>query len=83
MEWTKIRADRLMPNMVNGGARPNRRIEQLLHHGPVTGMVDKALIGEIRQLGDGSVGALAAAHRTAMEVSLRLQAIVSREVDGT
>lgn len=67
-----------MSNMVNGGAKPNRRIEELLHHGPVIGMVDKTLLGEIRQLGDGSVGSMTASHRAAMQVSLRLQAIATK-----
>ena len=72
-----------MSNMVNGrGAKPNRRIEELLHHGPVVSTVDKVLLGEIRQLGDGTGKTLAEAHRTAMHMSLRLQAIAARRVDG-
>ena len=68
--------------MVNRGAKPNRRIEELLHHGPIVGTVDKTLLSEIRQLGDGTGKTIAEAHRTAMNVSLRLQALVSRQVGG-
>jgi hypothetical protein len=67
--------------MVNGGAKPNRRIEQLLHHGPVTAILDKTLIDEIRQLGDGTGKTVAEAHRTAMRMSLRLQTIATSQAD--
>ena len=71
----------LTPVMVNrGGAKPNRRIEELLHHGPVLAVVDKTLLTEIRGMGDGTGRAIAEAHRTAMQVSMKLQTLARRRV---
>jgi hypothetical protein len=69
--------------MVNRGAKPNRRVEEALHHSPVTGVIDAILIGEIRRVGDGRGNEVAAAHRTAMEVSWQLQTIVARHAQKT
>jgi len=70
----------LTPNMVNRGAKPNRRIEELLHHGPVMAVVDKTLLTEIRGMGDGTGRAIAEAHRTAMQVAMKLQTLARRKV---
>ena len=64
--------------MVNKGAKPNRRTEQMLHHGPVTGVVDTILLSEIRQVGNGDPAARTEAQRVAMQMAWRLHTLAAR-----
>lgn len=66
--------------MVNRGAKPNRRTEQLLHHGPVTAVVDTIMLGEIRQIGNGDGRARTEAHRIASQMAWKLHTLVARRV---
>lgn len=68
--------------MVNRGAKPNPRTERILHHGPVTGVVDTILLGEIRQIGNGSGDARTQAHRIASQMAWRLHTLAARRVGG-
>jgi hypothetical protein len=59
------------------GAKPNRRVEEALHHSPATSIVDAIILSEIRRMcsrGDE----VAAAHRTAIQISAHLTAIARR-----
>jgi hypothetical protein len=67
------------PFMVKRGAKPNRLVEQSLHHGPVTGMLDPILLNEMRQMSEHGED-LAAAQQAAMQASWRLHALVARRV---
>jgi hypothetical protein len=62
--------------MVNRGPKPNRDIEEMLHHGPITGMLDPILLDEMRYLRDGGNAALDAAQRSALDMSWRLHDLV-------
>lgn len=72
----------LTRNMVNRGARPNKRTEQLLHHGPVTAVVDTIMLGEIRQIGNGDGYARTEAHRVASKMAWKLHTLAARRVQG-
>jgi hypothetical protein len=65
--------------MVSRGSKPNRRVEEALHHRPVTGVVDSILLGEIRRNGNGQGDDVQAAHRTAMQTAWDLQRLVARQ----
>jgi hypothetical protein len=69
----------LIPGKVKRGTKPNRMVEQSLHHGPVTGMLDPILLGELRQISERGEE-LAAAQQIAMQTSWRLHAIVARRI---
>jgi hypothetical protein len=62
-------------------SKPNRNREEVLHHTPVTGMLDTTLLSELRIIFDDSEK-LDRAQRIAMQVSWRLHAIVARKVGG-
>lgn len=66
-------------DMVNRGATPNRLVEQSLHHGPVIGMLDPILLGEIHELCEDDKD-LIAAQQLAMQISFRLHALVAKRV---
>lgn len=67
---------------MGGGRKPNRGVEEALHHGPVGGMIDEFLLSEIRLMPRASGEDMAAAERKAMQMSWYLHAVVSRKVDG-
>jgi hypothetical protein len=54
-------------------------VEQSLHHGPVTGMLDPILLSEMRQMSEGGED-LAAAQRAAMQTSWQLHAILANKL---
>jgi hypothetical protein len=70
--------------MVRRGVKPNREVEEFLHHSPVAGMVDAVLLSEMRNLRIKDraelVEAQRAAQRTAMQMSWQLHALVARQV---
>jgi hypothetical protein len=75
---TKKGVDRFILTMGEPGTKPNRRVEEALHHSPATAIVDAIILSEIRNMcrrGDE----LAAAHRTAIQISSQLHAIARRE----
>jgi hypothetical protein len=74
---TKKGVGRFIRSMRDSGAKPNRRVEEALHHSPATAIVDAIILSEIRHMcrrGDE----LAAAHRTAIKISSQLHAIARR-----
>jgi hypothetical protein len=74
---TKQGVGRFIRNMRERGAKPNRRVEEALHHSPTTAIVDAIILSEIHRM--CSRGAeLAAAHRTAIQISSHLNAIARR-----
>lgn len=70
-----------MPVMAKRRGMPNRSREEVLHHSPVTGMLDTILLSELRIIFDDGQK-LDAAQRVAMQMSWRLHALVARKVDG-
>jgi len=75
---TKKGVPGLTRNMHERGAKPKRGVEEACHHTPATWIVDDTMLREIRHLccrGEE----LAAAHRTAIRISLALDAIARGE----
>ena len=68
------------PALVPRGITTNRIVEQSLHHGPVTGMMDSVLLDELRTVRTATVEELVTAQRAALQVSWRLHALVARRV---
>ena len=66
--------------MRNRNQKPNPRTEQILHHGPVTDMLDGHLLTEIR-LAHLPAAARAAAERAAKLMSWQLHSLVAYRVD--
>jgi len=67
---------------MNGGIKPNRSVEEILHHSPVDGMIDEFLLSEIRRMPAFRGEDFARAERVALQISWRLHSLVSRRVDG-
>jgi len=72
-----------MATMVRRGTKPNRNVEESLHHSPVTGMIDAILLGEMRHLrnsgGRDADGARRTAQQTAMQMSWQLHALIANK----
>lgn len=67
---------------MNGGMKPNRSVEEILHHSPVDGMIDEFLLSEIRLMPAFRGEDFARAERTALQMSWFLHALAGRKVDG-
>jgi len=67
---------------MNGGIKPNRSVEEILHHSPVDGMIDEFLLSEIRLMPEFRGEDFAQAERIALQISWHLHSLVSRRVDG-
>ena len=67
---------------MNGGMKPNRSVEEILHHSPVDGMIDEFLLSEIRLMPECRGEDFAQAERIALQMSWFLHAITSRTVGG-
>jgi hypothetical protein len=68
--------------MVKRGEKPNRNVEESLHHSPVTGMLDGILLREIRTVCPGTNQDLAAAEQAALQMSWHLHAVLGRKLHG-